>query len=147
MKLSQEQLKKVRAARSPQELGELARAEGVTLTPEEAQAHFAKLHPPVGELADDELEAVSGGGCGGAPDNILLACKFKVGDHVMHNHAPTCGGNAGGGGGSCPSTYWIVTEVSKVISSYHLWQWNVSFSCPECGAQGECDACFFHFVS
>lgn len=65
MNMSQEQLRKVRAARSPQELGELAQAEGVTLTPEEAQAHFAQLHPPVGELADDELDAVSGGGCGG----------------------------------------------------------------------------------
>ena len=65
MNLSQEQLRKVRAARSPQELGELARAEGVTLTPEEAQSYFATLHPPVGELADEELDAVSGGGCGG----------------------------------------------------------------------------------
>ena len=44
--LSQEQIQKVNACKSPQEILELAKKEGVQLT-------------------DEQLEAISGGGCGG----------------------------------------------------------------------------------
>ena len=43
--LSQEQIQKVNACKSPQEILELAKKEGVQLT-------------------DEQLEAISGGGCG-----------------------------------------------------------------------------------
>ena len=72
MELTLEQRKKARMAKDAQELLELARTEGVELTDRQARDYFTKLHPPAGELADDELEAVSGGGCGGVrggPDN------------------------------------------------------------------------------
>lgn len=63
--ISPELRKRAADAESPKELLALALAEGVELTDEEARACFTRLHPPAGELADDELEAVSGGGCGG----------------------------------------------------------------------------------
>jgi len=44
--LSEEQIKKVEACKSPEEILSLAKAEGV-------------------QLSDEQLEAVSGGGCGG----------------------------------------------------------------------------------
>ena len=65
MTWTQEMRRRGAECASPEELAALARAEGLTMTDEEARAYFAKLHPPVGELSDDELEAVSGGGCGG----------------------------------------------------------------------------------
>ena len=33
------------------------------MTLEDASVYFAQLHPASGELSDDELNAVSGGGC------------------------------------------------------------------------------------
>lgn len=67
----------VREAESPEELLELARAEGVELSEERAAALFEKYHPPLGELTDRELENVSGGGCGGGEKP-----KPKVGDTI-----------------------------------------------------------------
>lgn len=58
-----ELLEKARAAETPEALLALAAEAGVTLTPEEAQAHFDLFHQ-TGELADEELDNVSGGkGC------------------------------------------------------------------------------------
>ena len=37
-----------------------------------------KIHAVAGELSDDELEAVVGGGCG----QSMPQRKFQVGDHV-----------------------------------------------------------------
>lgn len=65
MNFTAEQMKKIHEAKDPGALLDLARAGGFPMTEEEARAHFARLHPPVGALADEELDAVSGGGCGG----------------------------------------------------------------------------------
>ena len=59
----------------------MAKAESVELTTEEAVQAFAKLNKN-GELSDEELDNVSGGGCGdpetpGEP-------KFNVGDRVYY---------------------------------------------------------------
>lgn len=62
MKLSTEQLTKAKAAKSVDELLALAEAEGVALTEEEAGKYFAGLNKK-GELSDDELKNISGGGC------------------------------------------------------------------------------------
>lgn len=62
MKLTKELLEKAKAAGSVEELKKIARAGGVELTAEEAEKAFAELHKG-GELADEELDGVSGG-CG-----------------------------------------------------------------------------------
>jgi hypothetical protein len=56
-------------AASPEELLALAKEEGLEITSEAAADYFAKLHPVDGELSDEELDNVSGGGCSdrGAP--------------------------------------------------------------------------------
>ena len=81
MNVSKELLEKARTANSAEELLAMAKAESVELTTEEAVQAFAKLNKN-GELSDEELDNVSGGGCGdpetpGEP-------KFNVGDQVYY---------------------------------------------------------------
>ena len=54
--LTEEQIKKVEACKSPEEILELAKSEGVALT-------------------DEQLEAVSGGGCGGQKKTTCPKCS------------------------------------------------------------------------
>lgn len=63
MKFTDEQLVKAKAAESAEELLALAKEAGIEMTAEEADKYFAELHKE-GELSDDELDNVSGGGCG-----------------------------------------------------------------------------------
>jgi hypothetical protein len=57
-------LKKAKAAKSAEELLEIAKANGVGMTEEEAKTYFAQLCPPSGEIDDDDLDNVAGGACG-----------------------------------------------------------------------------------
>lgn len=61
-RITPELLEKARAAGSPEEILAIAKEHAVTLTAEEAQDYFLRHHK-TGELSDDELDAVSGGGC------------------------------------------------------------------------------------
>ena len=54
--LTEEQIKKVEACKSPEEILELAKSEGVSLT-------------------DEQLEAVPGGGCGGQKKTTCPKCS------------------------------------------------------------------------
>ena len=60
MELTKEMIEKAKAAKTAKELVGIAKAEGVELTAEKAEKVFADLHKS-GELADDELDNVSGG--------------------------------------------------------------------------------------
>ncbi len=65
MELDEKMLEKAKNAKSVEELLSLAKENGFELTEEEAKAYFAKINAKVGELSDDELDDVSGGGkCG-----------------------------------------------------------------------------------
>ena len=58
----EEMVLKLKQAKSTQELLALAKENGMEMTEESAQAYFEQLNKK-GELADDELDNVSGGGC------------------------------------------------------------------------------------
>ncbi|MDE5883549.1 MAG: hypothetical protein K2H29_00475 [Oscillospiraceae bacterium] len=61
-----ELIAKARQEKSPEALLALAEANNITLTQDEARDYFAQLHEQCnqsGELSDDELDNVSGGGC------------------------------------------------------------------------------------
>ena len=58
-----ELIAKAKTAKTAEELLELAKASNVELTAEEAQTYFTQLNAK-GAVADDELDAVAGGGCG-----------------------------------------------------------------------------------
>ncbi|MDD6488271.1 MAG: Nif11-like leader peptide family RiPP precursor [Clostridia bacterium] len=59
-KLTQEFIKKVSMAKSPEEIVALAKENGMEFSEEKAKALFAHLNGS-GELSDDDLSAVAGG--------------------------------------------------------------------------------------
>ena len=63
MKMNNELIAKAKQAKNPEELLALAKENGVELTEESAKSYFNQLNPQTGELADDELDNVAGGGC------------------------------------------------------------------------------------
>ena len=76
MNISKELIEKAKTAKSAEELLEMAKAENIELTEEEAAQAFAKMNKN-GELSDEELDNVAGG-CGGRPR------KFHMNDRVSH---------------------------------------------------------------
>lgn len=72
MELNKELLAKAKNAKTPEELIALAKENGTEMTEESAEAYYNLLHPQNGEVSDDELDNVAGGGChnGGA-------CRFR----------------------------------------------------------------------
>ena len=60
-KLTPELIEKAKQAKNTEELIAMAKETGVELTAESAKAYFDQLHKD-GELADDELDSVAGGG-------------------------------------------------------------------------------------
>ena len=62
---TEELLEKAKQTKTPEELAALAKENGQEMSDESAKAYFNLLHPVNGELADDELDDVSGGrNCG-----------------------------------------------------------------------------------
>ena len=55
-----ELLVKLQAAKSVEELVEMAKAEGAEIAPDKAEELFAKLNAE-GEISEEELEAIAGG--------------------------------------------------------------------------------------
>ena len=74
-KFSTEIIEKAKGAKSAHELLELAKAEGIDITADEAATYFAQLNPESGKLFDDELVGVSGGGCG---DDLPLYRNYSM---------------------------------------------------------------------
>ena len=60
MEFTNEMIKKAQKAASAEELIQIAKAEGISLSAEDAEKYFSFLHESK-ELNEDELEAVSGG--------------------------------------------------------------------------------------
>lgn len=75
--IKEELLEKAEKAKSTEELMEIAKEGGIELTEQEAQEYFDKLCSTRkhGELSDEELDNVSGGGCGND-------YEYQVGDLV-----------------------------------------------------------------
>ena len=68
-----EMIEKAKVAKTAEELYEIAKANGVEMTADEAATYFAQITPKNGELNDDDLDSVAGGACGGG---------VRVGDNV-----------------------------------------------------------------
>ena len=76
MNISKELIEKAKTAKTAEELLEMAKAENIELTEEQAAKAFAELNK-IGELSDEELDNVAGGGGGRSP-------KFSRNDRVSH---------------------------------------------------------------
>ena len=84
MNISKELLEKAKTAKTAEELLELAKAENIELTAEQAKEYFAPIHAS-GELSDEELDNVSGG-CGRDYEPSGETPKFHVGDRLAMVH-------------------------------------------------------------
>lgn len=85
--LNPELLEKAKNAKSVQELMDMAKENNVEITQQEAEDIFTKLTtPPSGELSDDDLDNIAGGGCGGGSKKPKS--RFEVGDLVVYSKAP-----------------------------------------------------------
>ena len=62
MEMNKELLAKAKETKTPEELMEFAKENNVEMTEESAKAYFDLIHPKTGELSEDELKNVSGGG-------------------------------------------------------------------------------------
>jgi hypothetical protein len=63
LNFSDELISKAKEAKSVEELLILAKENNVELTEEEAQIYYTELNQKSGELPDEELDNVAGGGC------------------------------------------------------------------------------------
>ena len=84
MNISKELLEKAKQAKTAEELLEMAKAENIELSAEEAAKAFAELNK-TGELSDEELDNVSGG-CGRDYEPSGETPKFHVGDRLAMVH-------------------------------------------------------------
>ena len=86
-----EMIEKAKVAKTAEELYEIAKANGVEMSADEANTYFVQLNTKSGELDDDDLDSVAGGGCG-KPKNGDL---FPVGSKVRRISGPcSCGCNS-----------------------------------------------------
>ena len=74
-KITREMLEKAMKCKTPEELIALAKAEGVDITKEEAEAYLAELSEF--ELKDGELERVAGGFCGNDLECPSFCSKYS----------------------------------------------------------------------
>ena len=90
--LTPEMIEKAKAAKSAEELLEVAKAGGIEMTADEAATYFAQLNPQSGELDDDALNGVAGG-CGSSDENYLpYGKKVRV---TSGQTCEKCGTNVG----------------------------------------------------
>ena len=90
--LKPEIIEKAKAAKNAEELLELAKANGVEMTADEAKTYFEQLNPKSGELSDDDLDAVAGGGCGdSAPEGMKKIGAFTNENSCKNRECISCG--------------------------------------------------------
>ena len=69
---------KAKEAKSVEELIALAKENGVELNEDDAKMYFEQLNAKKGELSDDELDAVAGGGCLGEEERYCPNCQTRL---------------------------------------------------------------------
>ena len=75
--MNEEMIVKAKETKSIEELIALANENGVELNEESAKAYFDRLHPKTGEVSDDELENVSGGGCHNGDGRLVVTVEHQ----------------------------------------------------------------------
>lgn len=77
--MNNELFEKAKEAKSAEELMSLAKENGVELTKEETEAYFAQLNKS-GELSDEELDNVAGGGCHNKDGRLVVTVWYNCSD-------------------------------------------------------------------
>lgn len=112
MAITNEIMAKAKEAKSPEELMALAKENGIDITEEIVNEYFGRLHPALGELSDEELDNVAGGGCysdgGRLKTTSGYRCKHYADGQSTYGIKGTC----------CRCKYWGV-DPNAVCGS--LW--------------------------
>ncbi|MDD2447169.1 MAG: hypothetical protein PHY91_05730 [Tissierellia bacterium] len=91
LEINEEIIAKAKQARSVEELISLAKEHDFQLTEEEAGKHFEALNQRTGEISDEELDNVAGGGCIDPPSPPCYWCEqYGKLAHTI-SHCPICG--------------------------------------------------------
>ena len=85
--MNEEMITKAKEAKSVEELMALAKENGIELNEEDAIMYFEQLNAKKGELSDDELENVSGGGCHNGDGRLVVT----TGHQCEHYQCRWCG--------------------------------------------------------
>lgn len=132
MEMNRDLIAKAKAAKTVGELMALAKENGTELTEESAKAYFEQLHPKTGELSDEELDNVAGGGCYHSSGNLLTTCGYKC-KHYEEGRTSgvkgTCyrckywdndpGDSSGGGGSLWIKIMDVIMDVAAPRQCFH----------------------------
>ena len=130
--MNRDLIAKAKAAKTVGELMALAKENGTELTEESAKAYFEQLHPKTGELSDEELDNVAGGGCYHSSGNLLTTCGYKC-KHYEEGRTSgvkgTCyrckywdndpGDSSGGGGSLWIKIMDVIMDVAAPRQCFH----------------------------
>lgn len=93
MESSKELIEKAKTAKSEKELLALAEENGIELTEQEAAEYFAQMNKS-GELSDEELDNVAGGGCHNKDGRLIVSefyhCEHAVFTKISYQSCVTC---------------------------------------------------------
>ena len=134
MNFTPELIAAAKTADSPESLIAIAKDHGITLSDSEAALYFRQLRenaPAGGELSDDELDSVSGGGCGGGDSPYYYDVFYKdQRTFVKHNNSscPICYYNEG-----WPNNEFYLYFRNYEKDSFYLY-------CSRCGNRWEAAA-------
>ena len=118
---------KAKEVKTVDELLALAKENGIDLTEEEANTYFAQLNPKIGELSDDELDAVAGGGCETKVDGeeytvVSPACKCFTGQYLCNYEQH--------------ESYYLLTISTDHVDLRGIWMGHCGFS-----KENKCGSC------
>ncbi len=100
--MDKELLEKAKKAESVESLISLAEENKIKLSREEAEKIFTRLNSN-GEMSDDDLDAVSGGGCS---EYVFSGPKYVIGHYVNLKESYRCY--------DCHNNCWIVKDINFV---------------------------------
>ena len=115
--MNEEMIAKAKEAKSVEELIALAKENGIELNEEDAKMYFEQLNAKKGELSDDELDAVAGGGCHAGDGRLVVTIEYSC-----ESWQCTCGNTS--------------TEIASVGRYYFS-------ACTGCGNKKSCQNCTY----
>ena len=115
--MNEEMIAKAKEAKSVEELIALEKENGIELNEEDAKMYFEQLNAKKGELSDDELDAVAGGGCHAGDGRLVVTTEYSC-----ESWQCTCGNTS--------------TEIASVGRYYFS-------ACTGCGNKKSCQNCTY----
>lgn len=75
IKITEEMIQKAKQTKSMEEFRDLVKENGLEFTEEDILDYYEQLHKATGEMSDDDLENVAGGGCHKKDGRLIVTIK------------------------------------------------------------------------